>query len=156
MRSNWTETRFAWLVLGMVFGGLLSVYWPQEPAMAAYTASGGEKFSMCAGTTKGGTSDAVFVLDQTTGRLVGGIYNNAQFSAMYIRNLAQDFGVADGAVYNMVPASVAPRIPGNAPTAEAGIFVGEQKSGKVIMYAFQTAVGTNQIVPLAQFPFRGQ
>jgi hypothetical protein len=156
MRSNWTETRLAWLVLGMVFGGVLSVYWPQEPAMAAYTASGGEKFSMCVGTTRSGTSDAVFVLDQTTGRLVGGIYNNANFTATYVRNLAQDFKVADGAVYNMVPGSVAPRIPGTAPTAEAAIFVGEQKSGLVIMYAFPTAPGLNQLVPLAQFPFRGQ
>lgn len=156
MRTNWTETRFAWLVLGMVFGGLLSIYWPQEPAIAAFTASGGEKFSMCAGTTKGGTSDVVFVLDQTTGRLVGGIYDNGQFSASYLRPLAQDFGVTTGAVYNMVPASIAPRIPGAASTAEAAIFVGEQKSGQVIMYAIPVQQGINQLVPLAKFPFRGQ
>jgi hypothetical protein len=156
MRKNWTETRLAWMVLGGILGSMLSVYWPQEPAMAAFTASGGEKFCMCACSTTIGTADAVFVLDQTSGRLVGGIYSNGGFAATYMQSLAQDFGVADGAVYNMVPASVAPRIPGTAATAEASIFVGEQKSGKVIMYGFQTAPGTNRLVPVAQFPFRGR
>ena len=155
MRPNWTESRLSWLVLGGVLGGLLSVYWPQEPALAAYSASGGEKFCMCTGSTSLGAADAVFVLDQTTGRLVGGIYANGQFGAGYIRNLAQDFKVADGAVYNMVASSVAPRIPGSAPSAEAGIFVAEQKSGLCIMYGFQTASGTNQLVPMAQFKWRG-
>lgn len=156
MRTNWTETRLAWLVLGTLLGGVLSVYWPQDPAFAAYSASGGDKIALCAGTTRQGTSDAIFVLDQTTGRLVGGIYNNGSFGAAFVRPLAQDFKVADGAVYNMVPAAVSPRIPGNAPTAEAAIFVAEQKSGLVIMYAFPIAGGANSLVPLASFPFRGQ
>ena len=95
------------------------------------------------------------MLDQTTGRLVGGIYDNGGFGAAYMRPLAQDFKVADGAVYNMVPAAVS-RIPGNAPTAEAAIFVAEQKTGLVIMYAFQTAAGSNTLAPMASFPFRGQ
>lgn len=156
MRTNWTETRLAWMVLGGVLGSVLSVYWPQEPALAAYTAAGGEKISMCACTTGLGTSDAVFILDQTSGRLVGGIYANGQFGAAYVQNLAQDFGVADGAVYSMVPASIGARIPGANATAEGSIFVGEQKSGKVIMYAFATAAGANRLVPLATFPFRGR
>jgi hypothetical protein len=144
------------MVLGGVLGGLLSVYWPQEPAYGAYAASGGQEFCMCACTTGLGTADAVFVLDQTTGRLVGGIYSNGGFGAAYIHNVARDFNVADGAVYNMVPASVAARLPGAAATAEASIFVGEQKSGIVIMYSFQTAAGANRLIPVARFPFRGQ
>jgi hypothetical protein len=144
------------MVLGGLLGAGLSVYWPQPAAEAAYAASGGDKFCMCACTTGLGTADAVFVLDQTTGRLVGGIYANGGFSAAYVHNVAQDFGVADGAVYNMVPASVAARLPGGAATAEGSIFIGEQKSGKVIMYSFQTAAGANRVVPVAQFPFRGR
>ena len=155
MQTNWSNSRLSWLALGAVLGGLLSVYWPQEPAFAAYSASGGEKFCMSTGSTSLGAADAVFVLDQTTGRLVGGIYSNGAFGAAYIRNLAQDFQVAEGAVYNMVSASVAPRIPGSAPTAEAGIFIAEQKTGKCIMYGFQTAQGANQLTPLAQFKWRG-
>lgn len=155
MKSNWTETRLAWLVLGMVLGGVLSVYWPQEPAYGAYAASGGDRFCMCVGTTTIGTSDAVFLLDQTSGRLVGGIYANGKFGALYARNLAADFGVTDKAHYNMVPASVGARVPGRGQTAEASIFVGEESSGLVIMYAFQASGGVNELIPVTNFRWRG-
>ena len=155
MKSNWLETRIAWLILGALVGGVFSVYWPQEPVYGAYTAAGGSKFQMCTCTTSIGTADAVFLLDQTSGRLVGGIYANGQFGAVYLRNLAADFGVGEGE-YNMVPGSVGARIPGRGQTAEAGIFVGEQKSGLVVMYAFHTSAGANELVPVANFRWRGQ
>jgi hypothetical protein len=155
MTTRWTETRLAWLALGAVLGSALSVYWPQEPALGAYVASSGDKFCMCACTTTIGTSDAVFVLDQTTGRLIGAIYSNGRFGALYVRNLAADFGVTDKAYYNMVPASIGARIPGRGQTAEGSIFVGEERSGLVIMYAFQAAGGINELVPVTNFNWRG-
>jgi hypothetical protein len=150
-----SERRLAWIALGAVLGAVLSVYWPQEPAIGAYTATGADDLQMCTCTTAIGTADAVFILDGTTGRLIGGIYSNNGFPAAYVRNLAADFGVTDGASYIMVPGSVAPRVPGRGTTAEGAIFVAEQKSGLCIMYGFLTAAGTNELVPLAQFPWRG-
>jgi hypothetical protein len=155
MKANWTETRLAWMVLGAVLGCLLSVYWPQEPAMGAYTSAGSDKFCMAACTTTLGTADAVFVLDQTSGRLIGGIYAGGQFGGALVRNLAQDFNATDKAHYNMVPASVGLKLPGRAATAEGCIFVGEESSGLVIMYAFQAAGGVNALTPVAKFPWRG-
>ena len=155
MRPNWTETRLAWMVLGGMLGCVLSVYWPQEPALGAYSAAGGEKFCMCSCTTTLGTSDAVFILDQTSGRLIGGIYAGGKFGALIIRNLAQDFGATDKAHYNMVPASVGARIPGRGITAEGSIFVGEESSGQVIMYAFHASGGVSELVPVTNFRWRG-
>ncbi|MEZ6068424.1 MAG: hypothetical protein R3B90_22535 [Planctomycetaceae bacterium] len=150
-----SERRIVWIALGAVLGCVLSVYWPQEPALGAYSASGGDDLQMCSCTTAIGTGDAVFILDGTSGRLIGGIYGNGGFPAMYIRNLAADFGVTDGASYIMVPASVAPRVPGRGTSAEGVLFVAEQKSGQCGMYGFTTAQGQNELVPLANFRWRG-
>jgi len=158
MKPAWIETRIAWMALGALLGSLLSVYWPQEQAHAAYAASGGERICMCAGTTTIGTADAVFILDQTTGRLVGGIYAGGKFGAAYIRNLAADFkdlGATDKTHFNMVPASVGARVPGRGQTAESSIFVAEESSGQVIMYAFHASGGLNELIPVANFRWRG-
>lgn len=70
VRRNFTEHRIVWLVTGMVFGLALAYYWPHEPAHASDVALG-DKFAMCTAETLAGNSEAIFVLDFTTGRLLG-------------------------------------------------------------------------------------
>jgi hypothetical protein len=156
----------AWLVAGVIVGLAVALYWPSEPAYAIGV-SRAENFAMCAVPTQAGTSEAMFVLDFTTGRLVGAAYNSqlGGFSQLYMREIAADFGVQAGsdAEYIMVPARTEFRAiagPGRGSPAQGAIYVGEVNSGRVMMYGFTYFSAPQQARPMtldviAQFPFRG-
>jgi hypothetical protein len=156
----------AWLVAGVVVGLAVALYWPSEPAYAIAT-SRAENFAMCAVPTQAGTSEAMFVLDFTTGRLVGAAYNSQAngFTQLYVRECAADFGVQAGsdAEYIMVPARTEFRAiagPGRGSPAQGAIYIGEVNSGRVVMYGFTYFSAPRQAGPMtldvvAQFPFRG-
>jgi len=165
VRKHVTESRMAWLVGGVLVGLAIAVYWPSEPAYALGV-SRSEKFAMCAVPTQVGTSEAMFVLDFTTGRLVGAAYNSqaGSFTQMYGREIAADFRIQAGsaAEYIMVPARTEFRAAGGAASPALGaIYVGEVNSGRVIMYGFtfQSAPRPNPAIqPLqkvTEFSFRG-
>ncbi len=140
MRERVTESRMAWLIGGVVVGLAVALYWPSEPAYALAASQSG-KLAMCAVPTQVGTSEAIFVLDYTTGRLVGAAYNSqtGTFTQSYLREIAGDFGVQAGAEaeYVMIPARTEFRAGGGpASPALGAIYIGEVNSGMVVMYGF--------------------
>jgi hypothetical protein len=165
MKQRWSETRTAWLVCGIVIGLAIALYWPHEPAMAEVV-DRSEKFAMCTSRTQAGSSDAVFVLDFVTGRLVGGAYmpQAGGFQA-YARNIAADFNIDAGtpAQYTIAPAFIEVRAggagAGGGTPANGAIYVGEMNSGRVILYGFMVRATSRpgpplELRPLATFPFR--
>lgn len=168
MREGIRDQRLAWMTGGVIIGLAIALYWPAEPAYAI-AVDRAERFAMCAVPTQAGTSEALFVMDFVTGRLVGAAYNSQSgaFTEFYIKELAADFGVQAGAEveYIIVPARTEFRAIAGAGTgrrgspATGGIYVGELNSGKVILYGFmfQSAPrpGPPQpVIKVASFPFR--
>jgi len=155
------EHRVVWLITGAVFGVVVSVYWPHETAQAT-AVDRTSKIAMVTSRTTVGNSDAVFILDFVTGRLVGAAYNtqSGSFNQLYLRNLAADFQASENAQYAIVPGDVAiPQRGGTASPAGGGLFVAELNSGKIIMYGFpyyQSAgpQGVQTLVPVDGFSFR--
>lgn len=165
MKQRWSETRMAWLLCGIAIGLAVALYWPHEPAMAEVV-DRSDKFAMCTVQTQPGSSDAVFVLDFLTGRLVGGAYQSqTRAFQTYARNIAGDFKIDAGtpAQYSIAPAFIEVRAGGTAggggTPANGALYIGEMNSGRVILYGFMyrasgrpgPAIG---LTPLAQFPFR--
>ncbi|MFG0335901.1 MAG: hypothetical protein ACF8TS_21290 [Maioricimonas sp. JB049] len=160
MRKNFTEHRFVWLATGMIFGLALAYYWPHEPAYADDAAMG-DKFAMCTVNTLAGNSEAIFVLDFVTGRLLGAAYNTqtGTFTQTYARSVASDFKVAEDARYVIVPGQANLRTTGGGPPASGVIYVGELNSGLVSMYGFSYVQSPRQLpvqglTLIAQLPWR--
>ena len=162
MKNRMTERNLFWFVVGAIFGSVVIYYLPTEPAFAA-TANSGDKFSMCTVRTSVGASEAIFVLDQVTGRLLGAqhsLQRNA-FHQLYQRTLAADFGVTDNARYVMVSGDIQTGGGGGAaPPAQGAIYVAELNAGVVFMYGFTMSPAgqagpPRELIPLASFPFRG-
>lgn len=160
MKNRLTERKTFWVAVGTLLGMSIAYYCPQEPAYAD-TAAAGEKFSMCTVLTLAGQSEAVFVLDHLTGRLIGAAHNpqNGGFTQSFARNLAADFKVVDNAQYVMVPGRVEVRGGGVNPPANGCIYVGELNSGLVNMYGFTYTAGgrivpVKELIPIANFPWR--
>ena len=157
------DQKWLWLGAGTLLGLMIAYYCPHEPAYAE-TASQGEKFSMCTVTNTIAQTDAVFVLDNVTGRLTGGIFNGLAggFTQSYFRNLAQDFNVTDNGQYVMVTGFTATQGTGGAAgtPATGAIYVGELNSGIVACYGFvftqqaNRPVPPRELVPLGTFPWR--
>lgn len=161
MKEKLTERKTFWLTAGTILGMMIAYYCPQEPAYADSAATG-EKFSMCTVPTLAGQSEAVFVLDHLTGRLLGAAHSSQSgtFTQTYARNLAADFRVVDNAQYVMVPGRVDIRASGGAVPANGCVYVGELNSGLVNMYGFKYSPGGRQLplqelIPIASFPWRG-
>lgn len=165
MKQRWSETRTAWLLCGIAIGLAVALYWPHEPAMAE-AVDRSEKFAMCTVRTQAGSSDAVFVLDFLTGRLVGGAYlaQTGSFQS-YARNIASDFNIDAGtpAQYTIAPAFIEVRAGGTAAgggtPASGAIYVGEMNSGRVMLYGFIYRSSGRpgppiELRPLGTFPFR--
>ncbi|MCA9080440.1 MAG: hypothetical protein KDA58_07765 [Planctomycetaceae bacterium] len=163
MTARTTDQKWMWLGAGVLVGLMVAYYCPTERAYAE-TAAGSEKFSMCTVSTTVAQTDAVFVLDNVTGRLTGGIFNGqaGAFTQAYARNLAADFGVTDNAQYVMVTGFAATQGGGGAAGTPATgvVYVGELNSGIVACYGFtftQQARGNlppRELIPLATFPWR--
>jgi hypothetical protein len=162
MQTHLADRRITWLIAGMLLGMAVSYYCPSEPAYAE-TAVMGDKFAMCTVDTIALNSDAVFVLDMVTGRLIGAGYNTmvGGITHSYARNLAQDFKVTSKAQYVMVSGRVNLRQDGGggAQPASGSIYIGELTSGLVNMYGFYypqatTPIPTQELVLIGSFPWR--
>lgn len=164
-RPHHSHDRRLWLAVGVAFGFVLGGWMPGEPAYAQ-TAVAGEKFSIVATRTATSTADAVFVLDNLTGRVVGAHYNSSvgKFTGFYQRNVVEDFDLGgNDPQFIMISADVYPsRLRGGGPVGVGGVYIGELTSGAVNLYgvnliATQRAVGTPQVYPLTpidKFEFR--
>lgn len=160
MRARLTERKTFWVAVGTLLGMTIAYYCPQEPAYAG-SAAVGDKFSMCTVETLVGQSEAIFILDHLTGRLLGAALSpqTNSFTQTWARNVAADFKVVDNAQYVMVPGRIEVRSGGSAPPANGAIYVGELNSGLVNMYGFQYTGGgrlvpVRELIPIANFPWR--
>ena len=86
MRTYWSENRSVWLGSGALLGLVASFYWPHEQARAE-TVDRSDKIAMLTVNTQAGESDAVFLLDFVTGRLIGrGLqHSDRQFQSNLLR-----------------------------------------------------------------------
>jgi hypothetical protein len=144
--QNWSERKISWLIAGVGLGVALATYWPHEQQAYAQTAVSGDKFAMCTVNTTIGNADAIFILDFSTGRLVGGVYDTqlGGFSSPMIRNIAQDFGLKEQGNYVMVTGYVGAKSRGGQP-ASGGIYVAELTTGQVVLYGFINVQGGNAV-----------
>lgn len=154
-----TGSRFGILICGLILGGVVTTYWPHEPLLA--NATGLEKFAICTAPTLVNQSDAVFVLDSVTGRLVGAAHNGnaGKFTQVWTRSVAADFNVVENGQYLLTSGFLRTQGAAAGTPAQSGIYVAELTSGKVGLYGFlmnnqnQAAIG--ELVPLDSFSFRG-
>jgi hypothetical protein len=162
MQTQVADRRMTWLVAGTILGMAIAYYCPAEPAYAE-TASAGERFAMATCRTIALNSEAVFVLDMVTGRLIGGGYSTGAggFTHSWARNLAADFNVSTKGQYVMVTgeANLQQVGGGGAQPASGVIYVGEMTSGMVIMYGFyypqaNVQLPTVELTRIGQFPWR--
>ena len=139
----------ALLALGVAVGVLAADVLRPAPVFAQVT-DRTEKFVMfTSDLALGDPTDGVFVLDTVNGAIYGGrVGPTGNFVTSYGRNVAGDFGQRKaGAEYAVVSG-----------TSEGGtgvIYVGENRSGKVIAYAVPDGRGANiTLQPVATFNFR--
>lgn len=154
--SNISQKQGFWLAVGAVLGLVASLYWPQDRAQAGYAAADGAKFTMCTCSSLEGTPDAMFILDQTTGRLQGVIPNRqgGGLGAQFARSLAQDFQITSGAEYIMIPSEIRPTQTSEYPPGNGGVWVAEVKTGLAILYLYPIAAGGAELSKYAQFQWR--
>ncbi|HWL08178.1 MAG TPA: hypothetical protein VNQ76_07235 [Planctomicrobium sp.] len=163
MQTLSADRRITWLLAGTFLGMAVAYYCPAEPAYAE-TASAGERFAMATCNTIALNSEAVFVLDMVTGRLIGGGYSTGAggFTHSWARNLAADFKVTTKGQYVMVTgfANLQQTGAGSAAQPASGvIYVGELTSGLVNMYGFyfpqsNVPLPTAELVHIASFPWK--
>ncbi|WP_437223470.1 hypothetical protein SH661x_003230 [Planctomicrobium sp. SH661] len=163
MQTTMLDRRVTWLVAGTLLGMAIAYYCPSEPAYAE-TAAMGDKFAMCTCNTIALNSEAVFVLDMVTGRLIGAGYSTTAGGIIHswARNLAADFKTGTKAQYVMVSGQANLQQAGasvGAQPASGVIYVGELTSGLVNMYGFyypqaNVKLPTQELVPIGSFPWR--
>lgn len=168
MNQRVTDQRFMWVFVGLIAGVTISYFWPSEPALARGAADrdGGGKFAIITVPTQslGAQPDAVFMLDFTTGRLIGAALNpqNGKFTQRYARTLAADFKLSPDVEPRFVIATGQLNLAGGgggSPPAQGGIYIAELNSGLCNLYGFPyrtTArdAGVQPVSLLSQFPFR--
>lgn len=152
MKTRVFEKRGAWLVAGMLLGLAVATYWPAEE-VRAHAVDRTNKIALVSAETTSGNSEAVFILDFVTGRLVGAAYNTqiGTFNQRYARNVAGDFEVQENAQYAIVPATVSIPQRGGGPTpALGGLYVAELTTGKVALYGygFNETPSAQPVMPL--------
>ncbi len=162
MQTSMDRRGLTWLIAGTILGMAIAYYCPAEPAYAE-TAVAGERFAMATCATIALNSEAVFVLDMVTGRLIGAGYATTAggFVHSWARNLAADFNVTTKGQYVMVSGNANLQQTGAA-GAQPGsgvIYVGELTSGMVNMYGFyypqiNAPIPTQELVRIASFPWR--
>lgn len=138
MTNRFFEHRGTWLAAGVALGLAVATYWPSEP-LRAQAVDRTNKIALVSARTTAGNSDAVFLLDFVTGRLMGAAYNTqvGRFNQRYFRNIADDFQVSENAQYAIVPAEVSiPQTGAGRTPAGGGLFVAELTTGKVAMYGY--------------------
>lgn len=146
-------------VLSFAAGALLTaaaaVVLAPKPAQAP-VANGNDKFSMVTvPMLENGVPEGVFVLNNLTGALVGGVINEqtGKFGYRYLHNVAADFqtGNTPDPRYCIVTGPANLRSSGGVQPAFGVIYVGELSSGRVIAYGFQRPTTRNMgsTMPLA-------
>jgi len=160
-----SESKFVWLLFGVIGGLGFAYLWPHEPAYAVAT-DRDAKFALCTVEVGPGSPDAVFVLDFLTGRLTGGLLNAqaGAFTNFWYANVGEDFKIkGDKAKFTIIPGSGFLNAPGGGGQSLATglIYVAELTSGKVGCYRFQyrnqaEASPPMELMPVNYFMFREQ
>lgn len=133
--------RTPWLVTGILAGICISYFLPHEPALAI-TNDRSENFAlMTVPLSILDSTEGIFVLDFSTGRLRGAVLNssNSRFTHYYQRDLIGDFQLNAGGgnpKFAFVGGSNPLAVQGGPPLASGVIYVAELTSGKVNAYIF--------------------
>ena len=152
----------ALFLAGAVAMGAVYTVIPHKQAQAP-VANSNDKFSMVTvPILETFNQEAVFVLNNLTGVLVGSVINEqtGKFTHRYLRNVAADFntGNTPEPKYSIVTGPVNLRGSGGVQPAYGVIYVAELSSGAVIAYAFnrptnRNAGATMEIAKLDFFQF---
>lgn len=162
MSQRVTDHRPFYLVVGLIAGLAIAYTRPHEPAYAAGSDSS-DQVAITTCTTGLGGAEAVFVLDFTTGRLVGAALSSqtGQITQSYLYNVAADFGLTERGEYVMTSGHAELPRRGQTPAGNSVIWVAEMKSGRVMGYAFPYTIQNRKTgggpMPLARvdgFSFR--
>lgn len=162
MRKNPGESRFLWLIVGLVAGLGIARFWPHEPVKAA-TSDRTAKFGMMTTPTGFAGLEGVFVLDYLTGQMTGAVIDpkSGKFLISYSNNVAKDFGVDPKTTpqYAFVGGRASLAGKGGVSPASSVIYVGELSSGMVIAYGMdyrilRKPVFGKPIIKLDAFRFR--
>lgn len=137
MRTNPGNSRFLWLIVGVIAGLGIAKFWPHEPLQAA-TSDRSAKFGMLTNSTGFAGLEGVFVLDYLTGQMTGAVIDqkSGKFLISYSRNVAKDFGVDPKSTPQYAFVGGRASIAGGRGVSPATgvIYVGELTSGMVIAY----------------------
>lgn len=165
MKTN-QHAKVVWLILGVFVGIGLMQFWPQTPLHATAT-DRREGFAIATGAMGDGV-EAIYFLDFLTGDLSAAVISRhtSKFTAVYKRNILQDFGVSDPSrspKFLMVTGDVN-LIRGSAGLrpSDAALYIAELNSGKVAAYAVpwdKTALSSGRpfegtFIPLDRTQFR--
>lgn len=167
MRARMSESRLAWLTVGLVAGMAVAYFWPHEPAYANTDRT--QQFAICTGPVGGFVGltnpiDGVFTLDFLTGDLKGAVISlgSGIFTSYYQRNIVADFGLDPKTEGKYAICTGNAQLQGRqgATFASGVVYVAELNSGKVICYAFPYRDNAprgnppNQFLPVTNFQFR--
>ena len=170
MSARIGENRGLWLVGGVLIGLGVAYLWPHEPIRADQS-DRNDKFAMLTIPASIGIngippSEAVFVLDFTTGRLQGFYLspsaNPPTFTQSYFRDVAADLnlnGKAAAAPQYAICGGQA-QVTGQGATFGASlIYVAELTSGQLLAYAYPFTqqnfqVPAQPLIPVSKAEFR--
>ena len=140
---------------GALLAAAVAVLVSPRPAQAP-VAAGSDKFSMVTvPMLENGVPEGVFVLNNLTGALVGGVINEqtGKFNYRYLHNVAVDFqtGNTPDPRYCMVTGPANLRSSGGSQPAFGVLYIAELSSGRCIAYGFQRPTSRNAgaTMPLA-------
>ena len=130
-----------------LLAGVAGTYALAPAPLAAEVTDRNDKMVMFTSTVSiGRPAEAVFVLDSTTGSLVGGVIGaNGGFNTSYLRNVAADFGDRAGRAEYAV-------VSGGSDSGSGVIYIAENRSGMVVAYGLPPGGGA--LVPAGKFNFK--
>jgi hypothetical protein len=140
--------RFAWIVLGILLGFLLTVLMPSKPLHAVAT-SGMDGFQLATGPLDN-TIEGVYCLDQLTGLLKGAAMNvnNWQLTSVFETNVMTDLKIdpSKSPKFLMVTgAAELRRLPTQFQPGASLVYIWELNSGTLAVYAVQWNIGRTTI-----------
>lgn len=139
----------ACLLVGLALGAAGSLAFAPTPLAAEVTDRNDKMALFTSRLSIGRPGEGIFVLDSTTGMLVGGVPGaNGGFTTSYVRNVAGDFGDRAGLAEYAVVA-------GGNDNGGGTIYIAENRSGVVAAYGIPTGNGRQfQLVPVGTFNFK--
>jgi len=139
----------ACLAVGLLAGGVGSYVLAPAPLAAEVTDRNEKMIVFTSPLSIGRPGVGVFVLDGTTGTLIGGVLGpNGGFTTSYARNVAADFGDRQGVAEYAV-------VSGPSDNGGGVIYIADNRSGMIVAYGVPDGNGRQfPLVPAGKFNFK--